>query len=162
MTWPEEIDPRVELDGNLLKDAPRFKLIDSQGAAYALYFRKLEFGFGRAIEVQVYASKKDPKRRLVGVRWLSGNSFGVTPNGKPRSPTNLSKMNWQTIRVAFFPTQRLALGYIEGKVVRLTKTSTKPIRPLTVEQIAEWLESDPHSVIPVPGTRRRYGFKSLE
>ncbi len=162
MTWPEQIGPKAEHDRSLLKDTPRFKLVNSQADAYAFHFRKLEFGFGRAIEIQVYASKDDPKMRLAGVKWLSGNAFGVTPDVKPRSPANPLTMTWQTTRVACFLTQRPALGFIEGKVVRINKKSTKPIRPLTVGQIKEWMEEGPHSSIPVPGTRRKYGFKSLE
>lgn len=159
VTWPEEIGPRFAHEGTHLTVTARFKLITSQGDAYALYFRKLEFGFGRAIEIQTYISRQDPRKRLVGVRWLSGNAFGLTPEGKPRSLASPATMNWQATRTAFFPTRRLAVGYIEGQVVRLNKKSTKPIRPLTVEQVKEWMKAGPHSAIPVPGTRRKYGFK---
>jgi hypothetical protein len=47
-------------------------------------------------------------------------------------------------------------------VVRINKETTKPVQPLTVEQIKEWMEGGSDASILVPGTRRKYGFKSLE
>lgn len=129
----------MEARGRVIKDVPAYTLVKNQGDDYAFYYRKLEFGFGQAIEIQTYVGRENPKRRLVGVKWLSGNSFGLTPEGKPRSPSDPFSMNWQTLKEAFYATQGAALGAIEGKMAG-GKGGYKPIEPLKEREIREYLE----------------------
>ena len=99
--WPNQIGKTVEFDGKTPTDQPPYRLVKSDGDAYAFYFAKLEFGFGKGLEIQVYEAKRDPKKRLVGVKWMAGNSFGLTPEGRARTASDPLKMNWQIVREAF-------------------------------------------------------------
>ena len=142
MHWPNQIGKSVEVDGKTPTDQAPYRLVKNEGDAYAFYFAKLEFGFGKGLEIQVYEAKQDSKKRLVGVKWMAGNSFGLTSEGRARTASDPLSMNWQVVREAFYPTRAIALGGIKGQVVRINKKSTKPIRPLEPEQVEAWLEGD--------------------
>ena len=160
MHWPNQIWKSVEVDGKTPTGQPPYRLVKSEGDTYAFYFAKLEFGFGKGLEIQVYEAKQDPKKRLVGVKWMAGNSFGLTSEGRARTASDPLSMNWQVVREAFYPTRAIALGGIKGQVVRINKKTTRRIRPLEPEQVEAWLEGDDKALLPVPGTGRKYGFKA--
>jgi hypothetical protein len=61
---------------------------------YAFYYVASAFGFAHAKEILVRRAVTDPKIVLVEERTLSGNAWGVTEDGRPRTVEDPSTLTW--------------------------------------------------------------------
>jgi hypothetical protein len=98
---------------------------------YAFYYKTSAFGFGfaQAIEVLVRRAVTDPTIVLVEVRTLSGNSWGVTADGRPRTLDDPSTLTWFHVKSDWFRSLDHWRVYCKKK--------TRPLTPKEVQRIVQ-------------------------
>jgi hypothetical protein len=119
MTWPES-----------LRESPcgkPYRLYESD-EEYAFYYTgDIGFGFAHAKEVLVRRALTDPSIVLVEVRELSGNSWGVTKDGRPRTPKDPSTLTWLHVCSYWFRSLDHLRATWDGKA--------RPLTPRQIERI---------------------------
>jgi hypothetical protein len=128
--WPEKIDEHTLYEG------------DERGMK-AFYFQESGFGFGQAIEIEEVSLKEDEfpeakNQSIVQVQILSGNSWGQTKEGKPRTTKEPYTMHWLICRTEYYPNMQRALDALTGKMeVPKGKRKPRPIPDMTEDEITE-------------------------
>ena len=84
------------------------------GDDYALYVCPLQFGYAKAIEFNTYINQAS-NRKVVDIRFLAGNSVGVTPDGRPRSVKDPLTLNWKPVKEEFYRSIEEALVVVRGQ-----------------------------------------------
>ena len=133
--WPETIDTGQTI-GKMQK-------LHEGKPNYAFYFEESGFGFGQATEIaEVELTKgthpEAKNRTIVEVKHLSGNSWGRTEDGRPRTTKDPYTMHWLICSTDYYPTMNRAMDALTGKT-EIPKGKRKPrkIEPMTEDEIAK-------------------------
>jgi hypothetical protein len=120
-----------------------YKLYKSVDGTFAFYFSgDVGFGFGHAIEIERMIHKDNPQKTIVQVQYLSGNSWGTTSEGKPRSPDDPYSLHYLVARTDYYPTMQRAIDALTGKTeVPKGKRKARPIQPMTNQELEAWSKS---------------------
>lgn len=111
-----------------------FTLYDS-GKGYAFYFHPVGMGFAHAILVERVGWEDKPDAHLCRVKHLSGNSWGQTPKGEPRTTDKPHTLTYIITRTDYYPTIKRAIDALTGKT-EVPKGKRKP-RPIAAMTLAE-------------------------
>ena len=104
------------------------------GDDYALYVCPLQFGYAKAIEFNTYINQAS-NRKVVDIRFLAGNSVGVTPDGRPRSVKDPLTLNWKPVKEEFYRSIEEALVVVRGQRSGTGRGRPKEIKPLTLAEL---------------------------
>jgi len=119
-----------------------FKLHEQNRGLFAFYYKPLTFGFAHSIEIETLGHKHDPSLRIVAVKHMSGNSWGRTDDGRPRTIDDPNTLHWLICRTDYFPNMERAIGHLTDKT-EIPKGKRKPvlIAPMTDEEVQAWNDS---------------------
>jgi hypothetical protein len=112
--WPETLKSHTKKPYRLYK----------AGEDYAFYYMPSAFGFAHAKEILVRRAVTDPTIVLVEERTLSGNAWGVTKDGRPRTTGDPSTLTWFHVTSDWFRSLDHWRACCENKA-----------RPLTIKEV---------------------------
>ncbi len=135
--WPEQVPPEV----SRIPDPKPYKLYEGKEDFAFYYDGGGPFGFGQALEVRILRPKDFPDFGVVEVKFLSGNSWGQTKEGKPRNPDEPYTLHWIIVKTEYWHTpERWIAASNGGTEVPKGKRKPRPMEPMSKEE-AEALNS---------------------
>lgn len=128
---------------NLWPQLDGFKLHETKGQDFAFYYKTAGWGFAHALEVRSVWIEGKPERKIAEVKHLSGNSWGQTADGEPRTTEKPYTMTWLVCRTEYYPSTKRAVDALTGKTeVPKGKRKPRPISPMTDEELKTWAEAE--------------------
>jgi hypothetical protein len=137
--FPRVIKSGYYIDGMTRTPNNPYKLKFHKRGKYAEYYREVGFGFAHALIIEEASHNECKDRKIAVVQHLTGNSWGQTERGEPRTSEKPETVNWMLIGVDYYPSISLAIRHLQGKKgVPKGKRKPRKIRPLNEEELEAW------------------------
>ena len=132
--WPEQ-GPRIRVAREVTLH------LHEGGEDHAFYHDPGMFGFAQGVEVSVLRNRHFPEMMIVEEKRLSGNAWGQTPEGKPRTPDDPFSLHWLVIgRDHWTSVDRMLASWRGETEVPPRCRKPRRIEPMTAAEIADHLD----------------------